>query len=99
MNRLVLAAVAASLCAACSSTIRVKETSTGGDITLVGARGETMDLAKPVMAAKCGGPQGYDVVEDTGPEAHPDEQGEWRLTYRCRSGQQEAKPAAPPPQS
>ena len=106
MKRLILGLSMAVVLMACSSTIRVKDTSNGGQITMMGGRGETMDLAKPVMAAKCGGPSGYDVTEDSGADAHPTDQGEWQLTYRCRSGAQEAKPAettqvpaAPPPQS
>ena len=85
----------------CSSTIRAKETSTGGEITLTGGRRETMELATPVMSARCGGTDAYQVLEDSGAEAHSSDSGEWRLTYQCKGkAAQEAKPAAPaPPQS
>jgi hypothetical protein len=84
---------------ACASSVRAKETSTGGELTLTGNRGETLGLAKPVMAAKCGGAEGYDIVEDSGAGTRNDDQGEWRITYHCKGGQKEAKPASAPPKS
>src|SRR5262245_20336131 len=92
MTRLHLLTMWAAFGIGCASTIRVKETADGGQIVLDGDRRKTMELATPVMGARCGGPTQYRIVEDTGAQANDWEQGQWQLTYVCNSPPDKIKP-------
>ncbi len=85
-----LAAVGAALAVGCSGIRVVRESKYGGEIALFGSREDAMVKARQEMAATCGGPQNYEVVEEgevvvgTVSTTHEQQQTEHGRTFHGR---------------
>jgi hypothetical protein len=61
--KVLLVSALGSLAIGCSAVRVVKVTRDGGEIALLGDREGAMEKARAEMAAQCGGPDSYEIVE------------------------------------
>jgi hypothetical protein len=63
LKNLLLVSTLGALAVGCSSVRVVKLSKQGGELALLGDREEAMEKAQAEMAAKCGGQDKFDIVE------------------------------------